>query len=88
MAKEQINNPLHGMTIEKIMLSLQEFYGWDGIAERIDVRYFTHEPSIKSSSKFLRRTPWIRKKVEDLFVYSLDHYVEEEVSTSNNHCSL
>ena len=88
MAKEQINNPLHGMTIEKIMLSLQEFYGWDGIAERIDVRCFTHEPSIKSSPKFLRRTPWIRKKVEDLFVYSLDHYVEEEVSTSNNHCSL
>ena len=88
MAKEQINNPLHGMTIEKIMLSLQEFYGWDGIAERIDVRCFTHEPSIKSSPKFLRRTPLIRKNVEDLFVYSLDHYVEEEVSTSNNHCSL
>jgi uncharacterized protein (DUF2132 family) len=84
MPEEQINNPLHGMTLEKIVLSLQDFYGWDGLAERIDVRCFTHEPSIKSSLKFLRRTPWARKKVEDLFVYSLDNYGEEEAGTSNN----
>jgi uncharacterized protein (DUF2132 family) len=83
MAEEQINNPLHGMTLEKIVSSLQDFYGWDGLAERIDVRCFTHEPSIKSSLKFLRRTPWARKKVEDLFVYSLDHYGEEDAGTSN-----
>ena len=83
MPEEQINNPLHGMTLEKIVLSLQDFYGWDGLAERIDVRCFTHEPSIKSSLKFLRRTPWARKKVEDLFVYSLDNYGEEEAGTSN-----
>jgi uncharacterized protein (DUF2132 family) len=84
MAEEQTNNPLHGMTLEKIVSSLQDFYGWDGLAERIDVRCFTHEPSIKSSLKFLRRTPWARKKVEDLFVYSLDNYGEEEAGTSNN----
>ena len=84
MPEEQINNPLHGMTLEKIVLSLQDFYGWDGLAERIDVRCFTHEPSIKSSLKFLRRAPWARKKVEDLFVYSLDNYGEEEAGTSNN----
>ena len=83
MPEEQINNPLHGMTLEKIVLSLQDFYGWDGLAERIDVRCFTHEPSIKSSLKFLRRTPWARKKVEDLFVYSLDNYGEEEAGTSD-----
>jgi uncharacterized protein (DUF2132 family) len=83
MPEEQINNPLHGMTLEKIVLSLQDFYGWDGLAERIDVRCFTHEPSIKSSLKFLRRTPWARKKVEDLFVYSLDYYGEEDAGTSN-----
>ena len=84
MPEEQINNPLHGMTLEKIVLSLQDFYGWDGLAKQIDVRCFTHEPSIKSSLKFLRRTPWARKKVEDLFVYSLDNYGEEEAGTSNN----
>jgi uncharacterized protein (DUF2132 family) len=83
MAEEQTNNPLHGMTLEKIVSSLQDFYGWDGLAERIDVRCFTHEPSIKSSLKFLRKTPWARKKVEDLFVYSLDNYGEEEAGTSN-----
>jgi uncharacterized protein (DUF2132 family) len=57
MAEEQTNNPLHGMTLEKIVSSLQDFYGWDGLAERIDVRCFTHEPSIKSSLKFLRKDP-------------------------------
>lgn len=78
MAKEQINNPLHGMTLEKIVVSLQEFYGWDGLGERIDVRCFTHDPSVKSSLKFLRKTPWARKKVEDLFVYTLEKYGEED----------
>lgn len=78
MEKEQINNPLHGMTLEKIVVSLQEFYGWDGLGERIDVRCFTHDPSVKSSLKFLRKTPWARKKVEDLFVYTLEKYGEED----------
>jgi uncharacterized protein (DUF2132 family) len=77
MAKEQINNPLHGMTLEKIIVSLQEFYGWDGLGERIDIRCFQNDPSVKSSLKFLRKTPWARKKVEELFVYTLEKYGEE-----------
>ncbi len=78
MAKEQVNNPLHGMTLEKIVVSLSDFYGWDGLGERINIRCFQHEPSVKSSLKFLRKTPWARKKVEDLFVYTLEAYGEEE----------
>jgi uncharacterized protein (DUF2132 family) len=78
MATEQENNPLHGMTLEKIVVSLHEFYGWEGLAGRIDVRCFTYEPSVKSSLKFLRKTPWARKKVEELFVYTLEKYGEEE----------
>ncbi|MDQ8194091.1 VF530 family protein [Coraliomargarita sp. SDUM461004] len=77
MAKEQLNNPLHGLTLEKILISLQEFYGWEGLGARIEVRCFTHDPSIKSSLKFLRRTPWARKKVEELFVYTLEKYGDE-----------
>ena len=83
MPEEQINNPLHGMTLEKIVLSLQDYYGWDGLAERIDVRCFTHDPSIKSSLKFLRKTPWARKKLEDLFVYTLENYGEQDEGKSS-----
>jgi uncharacterized protein (DUF2132 family) len=78
MAQEQINNPLHGMTLEKIVVSLQDFYGWEGLGERIDIRCFTHDPSVKSSLKFLRKTPWARKKVEELFVYTLEKYGDKE----------
>lgn len=78
MAKEQINNPLHGMTLEKIVVSLEDFYGWEGLGDRIEIRCFTHDPSVKSSLKFLRKTPWARKKVEDLFVYTLEKYGEED----------
>ena len=80
MAKEQLNNPLHGMTLEKILVSLQEFYGWEGLGERISIRCFTHDPSVKSSLKFLRKTPWARKKVEALFLYTLETYGEKEGS--------
>ncbi|MFT5836771.1 MAG: hypothetical protein ACI9ZV_000269 [Candidatus Azotimanducaceae bacterium] len=76
MPTEQPNNPLHGLTLEKILVSLQEFYGWEGLAERIEVRCFMFEPSVNSSLKFLRKTPWARKKVEDLFVYTLEKYGE------------
>lgn len=78
MAKEQINNPLHGMTLEKIVVSLEDFYGWEGLGDRIEIRCFTHDPSVKSSLKFLRKTPWARKKVEDLFVYTLEKYGDED----------
>ncbi|MGJ8651878.1 MAG: VF530 family DNA-binding protein [Opitutaceae bacterium] len=76
--QEQPNNPLHGYTLEQIMISLSDYYGWDGLAERIPVRCFMFEPTVKSSLKFLRRTPWARKKIEDLFVYTLEKYGVEE----------
>ena len=64
----QPNNPLHGTTLEMILTTLVEQYGWDELAERIPIRCFANEPSIKSSLSFLRRTPWARKKVEDLYL--------------------
>lgn len=60
-------DPLHGVTLETILTRLVETHGWEGLARRIDVRCFSLDPSIKSSLTFLRRTPWARKKVEDLF---------------------
>jgi len=62
------NNPLHGVTLEAMLIELQAHFGWEGLAERVDIRCFKSEPSIKSSLTFLRRTPWAREKVEALFV--------------------
>lgn len=67
----QANNPLHGKTLEAIVTSLFEEYGWDGLAERIDLRCFKSDPSVKSSLKFLRRSPWAREKVERLYLWTL-----------------
>ncbi len=72
MAGNNENNPMHGMTLEKIIKSLVEDYGWDNLGRRIDIRCFKHDPSVKSSLKFLRKTPWARKKVEELFLDTLD----------------
>lgn len=63
-------NPLHGITLEAMLVELQTRYGWEGLAQRIDIRCFKSEPSIKSSLTFLRRTPWAREKVEALFARS------------------
>ncbi len=71
MTIEQLNNPLHGITLEMILTHLVEKYGWDELGERITIKCFTIDPSIKSSLKFLRRTPWARKKVEDLYLKSI-----------------
>lgn len=68
MTDKQPNNPLHGKTLEAIVTSLVEHYGWEELGRRIDIRCFTSDPSIKSSLKFLRKTEWARKKVEDLYV--------------------
>jgi len=67
----QPRNPLHGLTLEAIVTALVAHYGWSGLAERIPVRCFSHEPSINSSLKFLRKTPWARAKVEGLYLYML-----------------
>ena len=69
--KEQPRNPLHGMTLETIVLALVEGYGWEGLAQRIPVRCFTLDPSVASSLKFLRKTPWARDKVEGLYLFML-----------------
>ena len=68
----QANNPLHGKTLEAILKELLSYYGWDGLARHIDIRCFTHDPSLASSLKFLRRTPWAREKVEALYLHLLD----------------
>jgi uncharacterized protein (DUF2132 family) len=67
----QPRNRLHGMTLEDIVTALEAQYGWDGLAERIPVRCFTHDPSVQSSLKFLRKTPWAREKVEGLYLFML-----------------
>ncbi|MBV0932731.1 VF530 family protein [Marinobacterium weihaiense] len=64
----QPNNPLHGVTLEALLTRLVDHYGWDALGDRIDINCFQHEPSIKSSLKFLRRTPWAREKVEQLYL--------------------
>ena len=66
--KEQPNNPLHGVTLEKVVIALESHYGWQGLANRIDINCFKKDPSVKSSLKFLRKTPWAREKVEDLYI--------------------
>ena len=68
MSEQQVNNPLHGVTLEQIVKLLVEFYGWDELGLRIDIRCFNNDPSVKSSLKFLRKTPWARKQVEDLYL--------------------
>lgn len=61
-------DPLHGVTLEQLLVRLQEHYGWEGLAQRIDINCFKNDQSIKSSLKFLRKTPWARDKVERLYV--------------------
>ncbi|HCO49475.1 MAG TPA: transporter [Spirochaetaceae bacterium] len=68
MSEEQPNNPLHDLTLEAILTRLVDHYGWEGLARRITVRCFELDPSIKSSLVFLRRTPWAREKVEQLYM--------------------
>jgi uncharacterized protein (DUF2132 family) len=68
MNDRQPNNPLHGITLEMMLNALVERYGWEELGKRIKIRCFTSDPSIKSSLTFLRKTPWARKKVEDLYL--------------------
>ena len=71
MKAPQTNNPLHGITLEKILMHLVEQYGWQEMGRQINIRCFNHDPSIKSSLTFLRKTPWAREKVEKMYVESL-----------------
>jgi uncharacterized protein (DUF2132 family) len=68
MAQEQANNPLHGKSLEMILTFLVYYYGWEELANQININCFKNNPSIKSSLTFLRKTPWAREKVEKLFL--------------------
>lgn len=70
-SRPQANNPLHGITLEMMLNSLVDNYGWDELARRIRIRCFARDPSLKSSLSFLRKTPWARAKVEALYLASL-----------------
>lgn len=70
-AASQPRNPLHGITLEAILTSLVETYGWESLAQRVPVRCFALNPSIRSSLTFLRKTPWAREKVEGLYLFML-----------------
>jgi uncharacterized protein (DUF2132 family) len=70
VSSEQRGNPLHGITLEMILEHLIAHYGWETMGRLIDIRCFTQDPSIKSSLKFLRKTPWARAKVEALYLQS------------------
>ncbi len=69
----QANNPLHGVTLAQILSELVGRYGWEYLGYNINIRCFTHDPSIQSSLKFLRRTPWARAKVEQLYIEMLEN---------------
>ncbi|MDP1899136.1 MAG: VF530 family protein [Rubrivivax sp.] len=70
-ARAQARNPLHGVTLEAMLTALAAQYGWAGLGERIPLRCFTTDPSLASSLKLLRKTPWAREKVESLYLYML-----------------
>ena len=68
MSDEQPNNPLHGITLEQLLHKLVDHFGWQELGQRININCFNSQPSIKSSLKFLRKTPWARDKVEQLYI--------------------
>ena len=70
MDNKNVNNPLHGITLQRMLNSLLGYYGWNELGYRINIHCFNENPSVKSSLKFLRKTPWARKKVEDLYLYT------------------
>ncbi len=74
MMENQPNNPLHGLTLQAVLTQLVDHYGFDELGQRIDIRCFNSDPSIKSSLKFLRKTQWAREKVEALYLESRDDF--------------
>jgi uncharacterized protein (DUF2132 family) len=74
----QVRNPLHGITLEAMVTALHAHYDWPGLAQRIPIRCFQSEPSVSSSLKFLRKTPWAREKVEGLYLFMLREKKRQE----------
>ncbi len=81
MTTPQPNNPLHGLTLERMLNELVARFGWAALGRRIDIRCFNHEPSLASSLKFLRRTPWAREQVEALYRDTLRATYEPAAAT-------
>jgi uncharacterized protein (DUF2132 family) len=79
----QAGNPLHGVTLEAMVTALAQHYGWEDLGQRINIRCFTSEPSVASSLKFLRKTPWAREKVESLYLYMLRELKRAEPAVHN-----
>ncbi len=71
MALEQPKNPLHGLTLEQIVTALFDAYGWEELGQQVKIQCFLNEPSVTSSLKFLRKTPWAREKVESFYLWHL-----------------
>ena len=77
MSSEQPNNPLHGVTLSNVVVRLERHYGWEVLAQRVDINCFKSDPSVKSSLKFLRKTQWARDKVEALYVSTFEDQAPE-----------
>lgn len=71
MQDSHSRDPLHGVTLERMINELVDYFGWEGLGERVQIRCFTQDPSVKSSLSFLRKTPWAREKVESLYLFML-----------------
>ena len=80
MTENQSSDPLHGITLEMMLNQLAEHYGWDEMGRIIRIRCFNNDPSVKSSLKFLRKTPWARKKVEDLYLRYIREFMDKPES--------
>ena len=78
MSQDQPNNPLHGVTLEQVVTRLVNHFGFEELGQRIRIRCFNSDPSIQSSLKFLRKTPWARTKVESLFIETLPWFRDDE----------
>ena len=77
-SQEQPHNPLHGLTLERIVSDLVDYYGWSELGRRVQIRCFNQDPSVASSLKFLRKTPWAREQVEQLYVNTQRAYEREQ----------
>ena len=84
MSDSQPNNPLHGIKLEQVITQLQEHYGWEALAERVNINCFKTDPSVKSSLKFLRRTLWAREKVEALYISTFANQSKEKTATKGS----
>jgi len=80
MSEKQVNNPLHGITLEMMLNELVEHFGWGELGIHVRINCFNKDPSVKSSLKFLRKNPWARTKVENLYLDMLDEKTREENS--------